>query len=350
MASVPPVKPGFNKPPIGGGASPVAKQIMGAGTKPIAAGPAPAVSATAGETGANPNIGGAKSVAVRAPLFKIESVQQKDRYLKFMVYGNYGSGKTLLAATSAMVEQMKDVIIISAESGDMTLKNDEFDDIDTIKCTNFKQVSAIVDFLRNHCTAREAGDIAKLQQLELMYRGETSDNPKQYKTVIVDSVTEVESYSLYHLLGITERTSIIEDVASAEFKEYKQNNIAMKRLLRSFRDLPMHVMFICSEQYVQDENKRKTYSPALTGKLSSQIQGFMDLVGWITVLEKQKDGTQPRRLHIQPDPRGRYDAKNRFPGYKETYIDIPDIDAGPPGMEVILRAVGLWGSITKAKA
>lgn len=351
MAESPPMKP-----PIGGigkvapGVKPQVKPVLTQGVKP--SGTPVQVKTPGSESGANPNMAGSvKNIATRAPLFRIEPMEEAERYLKFMVYGEYGSGKTLLAASSVQVPAMRDVLLISAESGDRTLKDsdeDAFDEIDTIKCHNFKQVSAIVDYLRTHCRLRDANDIEGLRAQEEQYRGEARDEPRKYQTVIIDSISEVEQYALYHLLGVTERTSIIEDVASAEFKEYKQLNIAMKRMLRSFRDLPMHVMFICAQGYVQDENKRKTYAPQLTGKLSSQVQGFMDLVGFITVMEKQKDGTTPRRMFIQPDPRGRYEAKNRFPAYREAYIEIPDISTGTPGMEAILRAVGLWGDLQKA--
>lgn len=336
------------KPPIGGVTKNAA--AITATAKPFVKPSAPPVR----EQGSNPNManGVTKPVAPRAPLFRIEGIGDAERHLKFMVYGPYGSGKTLLTASAVQVPGMRDVLLISAESGDRTLKDreeEEYEDIDTIRCANFKQVSAIVEYLKQHCRLRDANDIPGLQAQEEQYRGSTSDEPRKYYTVIVDSISEVEQYSLYHLLGITDRTSIIEDVASAEFKEYKQNNIAMKRLLRSFRDLPMHVMFVCAESFLQDENKRKTFMPQLTGKLSSQVQGFMDLVGFLQVQEKDKDGSQPRKLFIQPDPRGRYEAKNRFPAYRDTHIVIPDIASGVSGMEAILKAVGLWDDLKKPR-
>lgn len=348
MAETPPVKGA--KPPIGG--------IGGVPKKPIITGVKPKVEGAApqkmNEAGANPNMtGSVRQIAPKAPLFKIEQMDEAERYLKFMVYGPYGSGKTLLAASAVQVPGMRDVLLISAESGDRTLKDreeEEYANIDTIRCANFKQVSAIVEFLKNHCRLRDANDIEGLRAQEEQFRGTPLEEPRRYRTVIIDSISEVEQYSLYHLLGITDRTSIIEDVASAEFKEYKQNNIAMKRLLRSFRDLPMHVMFVCAESFLQDENKRKTYMPQLTGKLSSQVQGFMDLVGFLQVKEKDKDGTQPRHLCITPDPRGKFEAKNRFPAYREPYIVIPDIATGVSGMEAILKAVGLWNDLRKAKS
>lgn len=302
--------------------------------------------------GTNPNIAGGPRTPIRKPAFKIESAVDKTRYLKMLVYAGYGVGKTLLAGTSADVPQMQDVFMISAEAGDLTLNR--YDNIDVVVAKSFDDVARIQEFLKRHCKWRDSDadeDIQRLIEEEQKFRDEDIEEPKRYRTCIIDSLSEVETYCMYQLTGVSDNTRLDEEVQSAEWSEYKKQHTMIQRLVRAFRDLPMNVIFTCAQAYVQDENKRKTYAPALTGKLSSQVQGFMDVVGYLTVQDAKEDGTVPRRLHIQPSPSGRYEAKNRFPGYKQRYIDIPDIDAGAPGMEVILKAVGLLETKkVKAKA
>jgi hypothetical protein len=300
----------------------------------------PGVVATVGGN-ANVTAGSKVLSPIRPPAFQIASASERVRHLKFLIYANYGVGKTLLAGSSSQVKQMQDVLIISAESGDLTLLG--YSGVDVAVAKDYATVARIQEFLRRHCKYRDSNDEQRLREEQNKFRGEGGEL-RRYQTVIIDSLTEVEQYCLYQLLGITENTGLDEDVASEEWSEYKKNTSMIQRLVRSFRDLPMHVIFTCSASYVQDEKKRKTFAPMLTGKLSSKVQGFMDLVGYLTVEPTDKDQANPRRLWIQPSASGRYEAKSRFTNYKGRYIDIPDVDVGPPGMEVILKTVGLWES------
>jgi predicted DNA-binding protein len=146
---------------------------------------------------------------------------------------------------------------------------------------------------------------------------------------------------MYQLLGITDRTRIDEEVASAEFSEYKRNHNMVLRAVRAYRDLPMNVLFTSAAQQVQDDRKRFVYQPALTGKLAKQIQGFMDMVGFLVVSPNATEETAPRRLYVQPSER--FDAKNRFRGFKPLYFENPTVNT-------ILSSVGLLEKMRQVKA
>jgi len=278
---------------------------------------------------------GQVATPVRAAPFKIETPSTRKRHLKLLVYGDYGSGKTTLAGSATMCSQMSDVLLIDAESGDLSL--DEFPGLDTIRITDFKTMGQVHTFLKRHCKLRDEGDTEGLRELQAMLRGEVpeGEEPKRYNTIIIDSLTEVETFCMYQLLGINDQTKMDEEVATAEWSEYKRNHQMIQRMVRQFRDLPMNVIFTCARAYVQDESKKMIYNPALTGKLASQIQGFMDMVGYLVVAQPQDpEKPPPRRLYVQPSSAGRYSAKSRFASYKGTYFDDPT-------MESILSAVGL---------
>lgn len=264
-----------------------------------------------------------------------------------MIYGGYGSGKTRLAASSVLVPDMRDVLMIDAESGDLTvatIDEPEFKaavvHLDNVQITNFKALARVQEFLKLHCQYREAGDIEKMKALEMKLRPESDPDtpPRQYTTVIIDSLSEVETYSMYQLLGVTDRSRLDEETATAEWAEYKRNHNMILRLVRAFRDLPMNVILTCASNYVQDESKRFVYQPALTGKLAKQVQGFMDVVGFLTV--EQQGEEYIRRLHVQPTPR--FDAKNRFSVYRQNYFENPTLKG-------ILQSVGLLDKPSKAK-
>jgi len=266
----------------------------------------------------------AVKAAVRPAAFRLETTQRRERYLKMLIYGNYGVGKTYLAGTATEVESMKDVLMINAEAGDLSL--DAFEGVDAITVQDFRTLGRINEFLKQHCRARDEDDTATLAKLEASVRGiDVKDikKPRKYYTVILDSLTELEAYCFNQLLGITDTTRLDEDPQSAEWTEYKKNHTMMLRVVRAFRDLPMHVIFTASEQFQQDESKRYKFSPDLTGKLSKKVQGFMDMVGYLAI-GKEGDNTI-RRLYVQPSPIGKYDAKHRYSAFKSEFFLNPSI-------------------------
>ncbi len=262
--------------------------------------------------------------AVRPAAFRVETTQRTERYLKLLVYGNFGVGKTYLAGTASEVDSMRDVLIINAEAGDLSLA--AFENVDSITVQNFATLGRINEYLKQHCKARDEDDIDRLKALEATVREcdvDDIDEPRKYRTVIIDSLTELEAYCFNQLLGITDTTRLDEDPQSAEWTEYKKNHTMMQRVVRAFRDLPMHVIFTASEQFQQDESKKYKFSPDLTGKLSKKIQGFMDMVGYLAI---GKDGDKTiRRLYVSPSPTGKYDAKHRYQSFKEDYFLNPTI-------------------------
>lgn len=286
------------------------------------------------------------------PPFTIVPLKSEHRWIKCLFYGKFGDGKTSLAGSAVDVRAMRDVLIVSAESGSMSIeeaahiKNRYY--IDEIRCTDFKTVAYVQEFIKAHVIARDANDIPRLKALQARCFGfqysediiiddpdmedeyEDTDEGRvwtkvrlrRYRTVIVDSLTEVDTFSMYQLLGIKTDMKFDEEMDTAEWTEYKKNNQMMQLLVRAYRDLAMNVLIVAGTTYVQDERKQFHWTPALTGKLKDQVQGFVDIVGFLqTGTPKEGDPTVPRRLFIQPV--GKFDAKSRIASFKEPYIDQP---------------------------
>ena len=278
--------------------------------------------------------GNAPQKAVRPPPFRLTTIARRERYLKALIYGNYGVGKTTLAASANEVPSMQHVLVINAESGDLSVDNHE--NLDAITVQDFKTLGQINEFLKQHCVARDAGDVDRLRALEARVRGCEEDEikePRRYKTVIIDSLSELEAYCFNQLLGITDSTRLDEETQSADWAEYKKNNTMILRVVRAFRDLPMHVIMTAGENYNQDETKKYKYSPDLTGKLAKKVQGFFDMVGYY-VQAKSAEGSVARRLYVMPSGSGRYDAKHRYQAFKGEFFTNPTIGS-------ILQEVGL---------
>lgn len=265
-----------------------------------------------------------------------------DRFLKAIFYGPYGVGKSTLAGSSVDVPSMRDVLYVDAESGDMVLHDNPRiklpDEIEHIRVTNFLQVARVQEFLKSHCVRRDSNDVAGMRQVEAMLKGVDPSEivePRRFRTVVIDSLSEIEAYCMYGLLKVNEGailTGAADEIDVARFDEFRKNNMMMQVLVRALRDLPMHVMFICAQQYSQDEMKRFHYGPQMTGKLAAQIQGFVDIVGFLKAAPPDEKGIAPRRLFVQPIDR--FDAKNRRASFTGSFFEDPT-------MLSIMKAVGL---------
>src|SRR3989304_8659426 len=63
--------------------------------------------------------------APAGPPFQMHGLTEYDRWLKMIAYGDYGSGKTRLLGSAVLVPDMRDVFLIDAEAGDLTIATEE---------------------------------------------------------------------------------------------------------------------------------------------------------------------------------------------------------------------------------
>jgi hypothetical protein len=262
------------------------------------------------------------------PAFQIVAARKRERYLNALVYGDYGVGKTTLIATASEVPKMRDVLFIDAEAGDASIENI---DLDLVSISNYPQFARVHEFLRLHCKFRDAWltkkdreAYTKLVKLEALFRGcapEEITQPKMYRTVCVDSLTEVQKYCMYQLLGIKIGAFALDmEPEIPQFAEWNRSAEMIRLLVRSFRDLPMHALFVCARAEEQDQMKRYHYNPLMPGKLAYELQGFFDVVGYY-VAAPTEGGDVHRRLYLVPGQTFR--AKHRFSDFEGKYIDNP---------------------------
>jgi len=83
----------------------------------------------------------------------------------------------------------------------------------------------------------------------------------------------------------------------------------------------MHVLFVASQMMVEDERRRQLKRPNFPGKLSGEVQGYVDIVGYL-VSAPSEEGARVRRLYISPGQT--FQAKNRL-GFQEDFIESPTI-------------------------
>lgn len=225
--------------------------------------------------------------------------------LKMLVYGPPGVGKTSLLATANLHALTSPVLLINveggmlsvADSGTLGLKTPP----DVVDLQGFDHLESIFWFLAK------------------------GDHP--YKSVGIDSLSELQMVNLEHivkkLVGKTsksgERRESLDDVWRDDYGTSTQQ---LRRVVRQFRDLPMHVFFSCHDATSQDKDKNEVAHPALTPKLRSTVMGYMDVIGYMYVdseaaqgaSQPEEDSDGQRRLLCRPF--GKWVAKDRSPGQR----------------------------------
>lgn len=201
--------------------------------------------------------------------------------VKVLVYGQAGAGKTTLITT------LPNPIVLSAEGGLLSIRDADLPYI----------------------------EISDMDTLKEAYTWLTSsDEAKDYKSVALDSISE-----------------IAEVVLNAEKKATKDPRQAygamqeqMADIIRAFRDLPgKHVYFSAKLEKTQDELGRVLYAPSMPGNKTGQaLPYFFDEV---LALRVEKDGEGVTQRALMCDSDGLWLAKDRS-GKLEAW-EAPDLGA-----------------------
>lgn len=237
--------------------------------------------------------------SAKAP--KIYRPKIGDYKLKMLVYGPPGVGKTSLLATADLHKSTKPVLLINIEGGMLSVAD------------------AGVLGLKE---PPEVTDLRSFDELEQIFWWlAKGDHP--YKSVGIDSLSELQMINLEHIVkGMIKKTSAggarRESLDDVWQEDYGKSTQQLRRVVRQFRDLPMHVFFSCHEASSQDRDKNETSHPMLTPKLRGAVMGYMDVIGYMYVdtvpEDEESEERSVRRMLCRPY--GKWVAKDRSPGQR----------------------------------
>lgn len=205
-------------------------------------------------------------------------------FVKALVYGAAGIGKTVLTATLG-----PGTLLISAEGGTLSLRKANLErlfgvgnpsinyDVPTIEVSNVDDFNSALQFIQHSADAR------------------------QFHNIALDSISEIGEV----VLNNAKRQ--VKDPRQA----YGELAEKMESLVRAYRDLPGRNIYMSAKmEPMKDElTGQIKYGPSMPGrKLGPAMSYFFDEVFRIGV-NKAPDGTPYRFLQTQPDLQ--YDAKDR---------------------------------------
>jgi AAA domain len=202
-----------------------------------------------------------------------------DQRLKLLIYGDSGKGKSVLAASADEVPEMSPVLYINAEAGALSVAK-FYPGVHVLPLEKFMDLEKILQELR---------------------RG---NHP--YKTVVVDSLTELHKKSMEKIMVDTVAKDKERDAEIPSQREWGKAGLQVQKVIRYFRDLPLHVIFVALEAEQGEEGSPKTTGPALPGKLLKEVPGYMDVVGRMytrIVKDEKKEEIVKRILWTGNHPR-----------------------------------------------
>ncbi len=234
--------------------------------------------------------------------------------LKILVYSPPGHGKTTLLGTAAGDPRISPMLVLEFEGGTRSIRSK----VRKIGIEDLGKLSPSLNVI----------DVIQIQQwadFEVVYDFLDTAN-HGYKSLGLDSLSEMNYLNMTEAL----RTAIKEDKRHdpdiPEQRDYLRSAGQMRRLVRFFRDLPMHVFFTAGAGIQQDPRTKENKAwPALAGKLAFEIPGLVEIVGYLAVVDLEPDSpTTARWLFVQPTPR--FEAKDRTEGgLLGEYVENPTL-------------------------
>jgi len=164
---------------------------------------------------------------------------------------------------------MRNVLYIDAEAGKATLR--EHPDVEILGARTWADYASIYNALR-------AGG-------------------HNYRTVVLDSLSEIaeqcKEQVMVEMKAEPDNESRDADIPS--IREWGKLQVRMTRLIRLYRDLPMHVIFIAHAERVQLKTGKHKWMPLLNGKMQMKVPQIPDIVFF---MYNQEVNGEQRRLML----------------------------------------------------
>lgn len=201
---------------------------------------------------------------------RITPVGNKSKYLKILVYGMPGTGKTVFTATAP------NPLIVDVEKGSHSINNHpELRHVQALEFKSIFQVEQLINFLGAKEPALDA-----------------------YETIVIDSYSELQKRDLDEIV----RVEAAKDAARNKYlpigADYNVNTEHMRQIASALRDLDRHIIVTCHVKEEKDDTTgRLLVRPNLTPKLAGTLAGIFDVVGYMSTTTQGENTIRTLQVH-----------------------------------------------------
>lgn len=212
-------------------------------------------------------------------------------FLKALIFGPPGHGKTTLLGTAQEDERTHPMLLLDFEGGVQSLVGL---DIDVARIKTWDDYN-------------EAYKIAS--------KGE-------YRSLGIDSISETHVFALLDILD--KEGPQRRDPDLLQQGDYGKALVIMRRLLREFRDLDLHVFYTALSKDDVDPREGTVKKPSLSGALAEEVPGMMAISGYLAVTEND-EGETIRSLLLQNYPKVRTKVRSAWKEIAPDEIHEPSV-------------------------
>lgn len=216
----------------------------------------------------------------------------KAPYLRMLVYGDSGSGKTTFLGTAMQCEETFPLLVLNARGQPISLRYLRHRplvlEIETIKDFNVVYTWLLggqrSDFLVNH---PQLGDIV-LDYLRVI-------DAKKFKSLAVDSITQVQRLAMEQIVGGTMPANPATVPTQTQIQHWGRTLALMTNFADKFFQLPLHVIMTALTRRENIPAMGLTlFCPFLWGQSNLEIPSHAEIVGRLmctgTIPVKQQKG------------------------------------------------------------
>lgn len=231
----------------------------------------------------------------------------------FLIYGDFGIGKTPLVGSASEVPEMSPLLYLDFEKGLRSIKN-TYPDVDVIALANKPNPG--------YKGTDRAGTIKSYawDQFQAVYDSLYNKNPG-YKTIGIDTLSEAYKLGMVQLMNNTvDSKSNMDDPEVPSPREYGIMLERMRLMVRGFKELGVNL--ICTA-HAAEVTVKKTgavkIQPAFPGQVATTLPVFFDFVFYYDMVEEKKGDKvqQVRYIRTQKTTkiaaRARQDQSNPLP-------------------------------------
>jgi len=234
---------------------------------------------------------------------KVTEKELTEGKLRCFIYGGTGVGKTHLAGTTLLVDEMCPVFYADFEDG----------------------VGSISDKLKANWSRVDLWTMESLDDMRQM-SSIMKDPETKYKTVIIDSAS-----AWWTLLMRENLINQGRESGMPQIQDYGVVSDTMLQLLRvTIQKRKLNLIITCGESAQKDEISGGLYrEPAMVGQLVQKMPPLFDLVGYLDAdLKAVKEGElKEAKRTLQTQPFSRIRAKSRLPKSFPAVLSDPTMAA-----------------------